>query len=72
MSTALPFRVILIEADVGGGPAAEFTAELIGTAAGLGYAYIGWVGGGERNGVNALQTMRDSASRPVDVGYPRR
>ena len=32
LADVLPFRVVLTEADVGGGPAAEFRAELIGTA----------------------------------------
>ena len=57
MPPAFPFRVILTEADVGGGPAAEFRAELIGTAAGVGHAFIEWIGGGEGNGVDVLQMM---------------
>jgi hypothetical protein len=70
MSQRLPFRVILTEADVGGGPAAEFQAELIGTAAVEGYVWIWWIGGGEGNGVNVLQMMEGLREQARRRGLP--
>ena len=57
MPQTYPFRVILTAADVGGGPAAEFEGELIGTGSRQGHVFIYWIGGGEGNGVNVLQMM---------------
>ncbi len=70
MADAVPFRVILTEADVGGGPAAEFKAELIGTAANVGYVYLEWIGGGEGNGVNVLQMMHGVRVQARQRGLP--